>query len=366
VQPAICLIGIFPPAPSGQAWVNESYRQLLAASGAGVSVIDLSPRPGPLTLARRLSRFPRAAIGLVRLVYLVLRGRAKSVYVGVAGGYGQLYDIAFIATCRLASSRLFLHHDSYAYLERPKKMTSVLMNIAGSGAVHIVLCDDMARRLVGLYPSASETVVISNATNTEPPASQSTPRTRLKAIGFIGFLSRAKGVLEFLDVADQLCGSHPELRALLAGPIADPSLEPILTARLRHAPWVDYLGPVYGDDKSRFFTEVDVLIFPTRYINEADPKVVTEALAHGSVVVAVNRGCVTATLDGGGGVCIPETQDFVRTTTDVVLGWLLDARAFSAVSTQALENYRALRDRYDDRLANVVSAMVGGTHDKGP
>src|SRR2546423_13026929 len=87
VRSSVCLVGNFPPAPSGQAWVNESYRTLLASSGARVSVIDISPRAGRLTLARRLSRLPRAAIGIVRLTYLLLRGRAKSVYVGVAGGY---------------------------------------------------------------------------------------------------------------------------------------------------------------------------------------------------------------------------------------------------------------------------------------
>jgi glycosyltransferase involved in cell wall biosynthesis len=361
VQSSICLIGNFPPAPSGQAWVNESYRRLLATSGARVSVIDLSPRPGSLTLARRLGRLPRAIVGLVRFAYLVVRGRAKSVYIGVAGGYGQLYDIAFVATSRLGKSRLFLHHDSYAYLDRPKPVAAILMNLAGSGAVHIVLCDDMANRLATLYRSAGETVVISNATNTERPTTLSTARRQLRSIGFIGFLSRAKGVLEFLDVAERICRSHPDLRALLAGPIADPSLQPILTERLRKAPWVDYVGPVYGDDKSRFFNQVDVLVFPTRYINEADPRVVIEALAHGTAVVALNRGCVNATLSGGGGACIPDSQDFVQATTDLLGGWLADAAAFSAVSLRALENYRTLRERYDGRLRLVLDAMLRDT-----
>jgi glycosyltransferase involved in cell wall biosynthesis len=361
MQSSICLVGNFPPAASGQAWVNESYRKLLAATGARVSVINLSPRPGPLTWRRRLGRLPKAAVGVLRLAFLLLQGRAKSVYVGVAGGYGQLYDIAFVATGRLGRSRLFLHHDSYAYLERPKTVAGVLMKLAGAGAVHIVLCDDMASRLVSRYPSANKTVVISNATNTEMPTSPSSPRTQLRAIGFIAFLSQAKGVLEFLDVAERVCRAHPDLRALLAGPIVDPSLEPILTARLQKAPWVNYVGPVYGEDKSQFFKQVDVLVFPTRYINEADPRVLSEALAHGTAIVALNRGCVGATLSGGGGTCIPDSEDFVEATTQLVLDWLSDAKGFTAVSAQALENYRTLRERYDDRLERVVDAMLGGT-----
>jgi glycosyltransferase involved in cell wall biosynthesis len=137
----------------------------------------------------------------------------------------------------------------------------------------------------------------------------------------------------------------------------EPSFEPILTARLQKAPWIEYVGPVYGQAKSQFFNQIDVLIFPS--INEADPRVVSEALAHGAAVVALNRGCVTATLRGGGGACVPDSQDFVQAATELVLDWLSDADAFSALSTQALENYRTLRQRYNDRLALVVEAMVG-------
>src|SRR5439155_9157981 len=109
-------------------------------------------------------------------------------------------------------------------------------------------------------------------------------------------ITRAKGVLEFLDVADRVHRLQPNLRALIAGPIEEPSLVSILQQRLERTPWVQYVGAIYGEAKSRFLTELDVLIFPTRYVNEAEPAVIGEALGHGVVVIARNRGCISSIL----------------------------------------------------------------------
>lgn len=356
-NPTICMVGNFPPAAGGQALVNEFFFILLSSMGARVSAVNISPLSGPLTWYRRVARLPRAVAGLCRLVYMQSRRRATSVYLGVSGGYGQLYDIAFAGIARLGGSRLFLHHDSYAYLERRKALTAALVSVAGSDAVHIVLCDDMAKRLTLTYPSASKLAVVSNATNADDPAS-APPRKELQAIGFIGFLSRAKGVIEFLDVAESVHRSRPSLRVLLAGPIVDPSIELTLKARLHNTQLVEYLGEVHGRDKSDFFNQLDVLVFPTRYVNEADPKVVTEALAHGTAVIALDRGCIGSTLVGGGGVCISPSENFREVATELILHWTSNAEAFSAISAGALANYRALRTKYDHELSLVSRAML--------
>jgi hypothetical protein len=59
----------------------------------------------------------------------------------------------------------------------------------------------------------------------------------------------------------------------------NPALSSIykVEARIRKAPWITYLGPLYGESKSRFYASIDAFVFPTRYEHEADPRVVTQS-----------------------------------------------------------------------------------------
>ncbi len=280
------------------------------------------------------------------------------MYLGVAGGYGQLYDIAFAGLVRLSGVRLYLHHDSYAYLNERRFITGALLKIAGAAATHIVLCEEMRERLILLYGSAVQVVVVSNAANSEPPSEPPKARSKLKTIGFISNLSRSKGVLEFLDVAERICDALPDVRAVLAGPINEPSLTPVIMQRLHRAPWLTYVGSVYGDKKSRFYASIDVFVFPTRHVDEADPRVIDEALAHGVAIVARGRGCIRAVVDGGGGAVIGEDTDFVKEAERQLLEWHQDPGLFSSVSSAALANAGRLRADHLPRLKALISALV--------
>ncbi len=354
----VCLIGSFPPAAGGQGLVNESFRRMVKEAGANVRTIDLSARPGHPTWRKRLSRVIRVLVGISSLLALLARREADAVYLGVASSYGQLHDVVFASLIRLSGLRLFLHYDSYAYLQKRRWLTATLLRIAGPSATHIVLCEDMKKRLTELYGHSRHVVVVSNATNIEPPAHEPQPRTKLKTIGFISQLSRAKGVLEFLDVVERVCNLHPDVRALLAGPIDEASVAPVINQRLLGAPWITYLGPVYGATKSRFYADIDAFVFPTSYVNEADPRVINEALAHGVAVVARGRGCIESLVIGGGGEVIREGADFVGQAEKLLLSWYEDPALFCSISSAALANSARLDADHGPRLRAIIDEMV--------
>jgi glycosyltransferase involved in cell wall biosynthesis len=354
----VCVIGSFPPAASGQASVNAWFVHMAEQAGANVSTIDLSPRPGPATLRRRASRIPKVLIGLPRLMALLARKAVSSVYLGVAGGYGQIYDVVFASLIRLSGVPLFLHHDSYAYLQKRRRLTSMLVRIAGLSTTHIVLCEDMKERLIELYGLGLHVVVISGAANIDPPTNQPRARTELKTIGFISHLTRSKGVLEFLEVAERVRMARPDVRALLAGAITEPHLAAVIHERLRGAPWITYLGPIPAETKSRFYEDIDVFVFPTRYENEADPAVINEALAHGVVVVAPGRGCIGSVIAGGGGAVIRDDADFVSEAESLLLEWCQDPALFSSISAAALANSARQQADQAARLQALMGELV--------
>jgi glycosyltransferase involved in cell wall biosynthesis len=354
----LCVIGNLPPAASGQASVNAWFMRMAEQAGASVTTINLSPRSGPDTWQRRLSRVPRVLVGIPSLIGLLARRVVDSVYLGVAGGYGQIYDVVFASLIRLAGVRLFLHHDSYAYLQKRRRLTAMLVRIAGPSTTHIVLCEDMKERLIELYGRALQVVVISGVANIEPPTNPPRARTQLKTIGFISHLTRSKGVLEFLEVVERVCTARPDVRALLAGAITEPSLAPVIQERLHGASWITYLGPIPDEAKSRFYEGIDVFVFPTRYANEADPAVINEAQAHGVAVIAPGRGCIGSVVAGGGGAVIREGTDFVAEAEKVLLEWYRDPILFCSISSAALTNSARLKGDHGAQLETLIGDLA--------
>jgi glycosyltransferase involved in cell wall biosynthesis len=216
----------------------------------------------------------------------------------------------------------------------------------------------MKDRLTYLYGGPLHVVVVSNASTTDPPLDTPRARTSVKTIGFISNLTRSKGVLDFLDVAEGVCAAYPDVRAVLAGKIEEPALRTIITRRLMDAPWITYVGPIYDDTKSRFYAAMDVLVFPSRHVDEADPRVIDEALAHGVVIVARARGCIKSVVQLGGGTVFEDKTDFVREAVNQVKEWHQNPAFFSSVSSAALANSARLQADYNPRLGALISTIV--------
>jgi glycosyltransferase involved in cell wall biosynthesis len=260
---------------------------------------------------------------------------------------------------RLCKANLILHHDSYRYINRRSRLADVLFRFAGARAMHIVLCEDMSRRLYRQYPSAMRRIVIANAASTDEPAHSPGERQAPRAIGFISNITRAKGIFEFLTVAERVHQLRPEVRAVLAGPLHEKAIERALSERLRAAPWIEYVGPLYGNDKSRFYGAIDVLVFPTRHADEADPNVVNEASAHGVVVISRSRGCISEMLWAGGGVSIDDDADFEALAERTIVRWCDEPESFALVSRAAIGSHLAASQIHRKRLAGLVDDLTG-------
>ena len=62
---------------------------------------------------------------------------------------------------------------------------------------------------------------------------------------------------------------------------------------------------------ANFYTQLDLLVFPTMYVNESEPFVILEALAHGVPVITTPRGCIASSLADGVAVRTLPEEDFV-------------------------------------------------------
>lgn len=258
---------------------------------------------------------------------LAFRGRlvqeASVLYMSVSGGFGQVYELAFALFARIRRMSMILHYHSYAYLDQPRRLTRTLIGVAGKRTTHVVLSDGMARRLEATYPKAlGRAVAVSNAgLLLDAPSAHAPVRSALRTIGFLGNISGEKGVFDFLDVAAELERMGSPIKALLAGPFQDMETESAVRARLGELSQTRYVGPRYGAEKDEFFREIDVLLFPTRYSNEAEPLVVHEAMMSGVPVVAYDRGAIREVVVRGSGLVIDRNSDFAYLAVAAIRAW---------------------------------------------
>jgi glycosyltransferase involved in cell wall biosynthesis len=179
-------------------------------------------------------------------------------------------------------------------------------------------------------------------------------------IGLLSNLSAEKGLHEALELAQQSTAANVPLELHLAGPIDDLDRDAVedVCSRLPDGPQL--WGPVFGEDKDRFFRSIDLFVFPTRYENEAQPLVLLEAMAYGRPVIAFSRGCIEELLTGKEGVLVPVGDDFVGHAIRALRTWQSDhdswIRACKAARSRYMEEAEESRASFEGLYAEIEAS----------
>lgn len=357
---SVCMVGAMPPPVCGLSLVNSLVREWLKAKKLNPKIIDL-----PFTLNRsicsRLVRTEKILIAILLFLRVMVFDNSKQVYLSFSGGLGQLYDILFLLIARVFGQHIFIHHHSYAYLNRPSLITRLALFFAGHEATHITLGEDMAAQLKSLYPIVHRTMVISNAAFLDSATNAShQPRDCLNTIGFFSNISHAKGIFEFLDVVEELEEREVSIGAIIAGLFEDHKTEKEVMRRLNDLSTASYVGPKYGDEKTAFYDEIDLLLFPTQYVNEAEPCVIHEAMRQCVPVIACSRGCIADIITPKSGLVVKQDEDFVEAAVHQLLAWRSSFVDFQAVSTKAREQFVTLRQIGQRKLEELFDRLILG------
>jgi glycosyltransferase involved in cell wall biosynthesis len=175
-------------------------------------------------------------------------------------------------------------------------------------------------------------------------------------LGFVGRLTRDKGISELVESFLRLGHEFPDLRLLLVGLGEEEDLLDVETWRcLRAHPHVILPGEVV--DTAPYYALMDVLVLPSR--REGFPNVVLEAYAARKPVVAARAtGIVDAVVDGETGLLFP-VGDIAALTTALqrLLSDRGSARKFGCAGQELIKRefrqemiWDALSDEYRQLL----------------
>lgn len=292
---------------------------------------------------------------------LCSRFHTNTLYMPCDAGWGGVYTLILIIIARVSGYRIFLHHRSFLYLDNPIKLLAWIINLAGRMTTHIVLCYSMGKKLCECYGADIDYLVLNNIYRTKlmkrKPQSE-----HVFTLGLLSNLKPEKGLIEFISLVEKLISENLQIKGILAGPAWGSKNEIMIQkARANLCDKLEWWGEVQGRKKERFYKNIDVFIFPTQYINEAQPNVIFEAISKGIPVIVFGRGCVSHDLADAGIVVDPD-ESFEKEACRIVSKWLRHPKSYKTACDRSFERAEYLleeaRKQHRDLMGRILERNI--------
>ncbi len=347
----VAFVGPLPPPVNGFSSVCAMMLERLRAI-MPVDVFDRAPSVRART-SGRLRQLARPA----RYLAACIARRDAVLYVALSGGRGQWLDLTYLLVGKLFRRQIYLHHHSFVYINSPTRLNHMLFALVRNDA-HIVLSDMMGAALTRTYGLCPDMVkVVSNAAffaageEPRPPGEDSAPLQ----LGFLSNITFEKGIVEFFSILRRLRQDGIPYRAHIAGPCS-PEARQELERQLRAARDVEYVGPLYGAQKDQFYRQLDVFLFPTNYVNEAEPLVIYEAMRQGVHVIACDRGSIAEMLGNGAGLAVAR-EKIVESAAARLAQFSADRTALADAKRRSIQQANRVRCASRAALENLLACM---------
>ncbi len=253
-------------------------------------------------------------------------------------------------------AHVFLHHHVSTYVNKRDPHMAAVIKRLGSAVTHIVLGPEMEHGLRTQYGQDIKTLTLGNAALV-PTVTAPRLRSQLDTVGYLSHVSLPKGIDRFMETVRAVDRAGHKINAVIAGPFADQETGARVQAFIAQNPETRrYAGPVYDAQKETFWDQIDVLLFPSRYAQEAQPVTIFEALTQAIPVLATPRGCIPSQLYGTGWV-LPEDR-FVQQACDQIVAWRNKPDAYKAAVTHALSLWDDHQKTDAARLLDVVNTIT--------
>jgi len=284
-----------PPPTTGLSAVNARVVRALAKESMLVGSADLSP---PIRGSRTWKLFVRGVRALRACVVLIVsRSRGgKTLYMPSDAAAGIVINVLLMMIGRVLGYKIIVHHHNFSYVNSYSGLMNVFLLLCPESTFHVFLCEKMHHSMAAMYSSAwvgrrHAGMVLSNAFMIDRVERVESIREEL-VIGHLSNLCVEKGSVRFVELFSALRSQGVKVKAKLAGPIGDEQVRgAIQKASQAYPDSFEWIGPVYGEAKSDFYASIDVFVFPSQYVNEAQPLVLLEAMAHGAAIIATGLGC---------------------------------------------------------------------------
>ena len=337
-------IGPFPKPVHGQSLATQSMFEFFLQAGFSLKKVNVSS-----TGLKKILEHIYACL-------VILFSSKTAVYISLNSNKGLILNILLVLVARLKGSKLYLHYHAYDHIRRKSKVLYLLTKLAGKNACHIVLGETMAKDLSQCTDFELDTCIINNSKLIQLNSSAEKQCSPFIRIGHLSNLTQEKGLTHTINTAIYL-NDFFTIKLYLAGPATSEYVqEEISRAKEALGENIEYLGPLYGEAKDKFYSEIDYFIFPSQYKNEAEPLVVLEALSAGVPVIASRIGCIADDIGATGGISLNVDEIFKSNVKDYLIHVEQDI-TYSKASINAKNRFEELLVVSKEQLQLLVERM---------
>lgn len=352
--PEVWMLGPVPPPLTGMTLLTQTVVRAMQQAGP-VRFLNWSPGMPKRTLRMRLVRNLRIVNSMIKLL---ARGPVKQgrLYL-VANSQSGLYLTApLVLLGRWLGYTIYLHHHGYSYIDRYDwRMAWIDRQLAGKG-VHIVHAERMADDFRNRYSSRNKFLMVHPSIVQIPISRPRESFHRPFRLGLLSSLSLAKGLGLVIETFEKLRSSGSDVMLMLAGPIPGSKEQRMIEQAIaRHPGLVRHVGPVYNEEKNRFFAEIDAFVFPT--LTESWGLALNEALGAGLPVITFDRGCTATVVGDEAGLVIAPHEPFVAQAAQQIIEWMRDDDRYRRTSQAAVEQAERLHHDAQRSLAAFIEHM---------
>lgn len=269
-------------------------------------LIPVSSVLGDKDMAAKLLK--RSVIGLIEL-YVIKREMKRVfnkypiniVHITTSGSLGTVRDFLVAKFCKKMNIKTIMHCH-YGCISQSLEMSRgirwILLKTMKLYDQIWVLDQYTYKTLVGIDELKNKVYLTPNSIEVVPLSF--IPKKEYRNIAFIGNVLTEKGIFELVEA---IVNVNKDIYLHIVGPCSNRNLERL--EKMSGILWdtkIIYHGLLSNDEAIRFMKQIDTLILPTYYPQEAFPISILEAMSNGKLVISTPRAAIPdmlTALDGG-------------------------------------------------------------------
>lgn len=300
----ILLFGPLPPPITGQ---SKAFH-LVCESIKDKHIINTT---------RFSSKIISTLCTIIQTLYFICTKNISKVYFTCSRSkLGGFRDILLLLLSRIRKIRVINHlhgFDFYHYSQTLNPFYRYIFNYAYEWVdTSIVLHDSMVKEFRDFKKMRIETVVNSYDRLLEIHDEIDVKVANKINILFLSNIMQSKGIFIFLEALKLLHKETNDFTVNIAGGFIDDYLMSSVDAKRnfyneigklkQNGVDVNYLGTVYGEDKTKVLVDSDIFVLPTFHKTEAFPISIIEAMRTGCAIITTNHNIIPDIVSSHNGI----------------------------------------------------------------